>query len=180
MYIKRCLFIISVVGCLFIFTKSSNDGNVDDTSIIDFQISFNSVIGYKRDIEEDILFYIYIPKINLKRPVYNIGSNLNNVDYNVQILDGSDISNNLLFLAAHSGGGVASYFDRLVELEIGDIILIDSKDNQRHFVVEELFYIPKSGYLEYSSSDVCNILYLITCSLEYSNRQLVVKANLTV
>lgn len=139
-------------------------------------VSINVVSNSK--LLEDNLFILQIPRINLEEKVYNMDSSQNYVDYHVQILEGSNIQDDFLFLAAHSGNGRNSYFNRLVELEIGDVIWIDKKTRRECFVVEELFYILKTGYLEYKVEREQGILYLITCSLEYNNKQLVVKARL--
>lgn len=178
MFIRRFLFIISIVGSLFFFIKTSKEEKEIYDQFFDFQISFSSVVSQRKTMEEEILFTVHIPRINLERVVYTMDSSKNDVDYNVQILNGSDLGKNFLFLAAHSGVGGASYFNRLVELEVGDIIWIDKGYEKLYFVVETLFYIPKNGYLEYSSLEVKDKLYLITCSLEYSNQQFVVKAML--
>lgn len=138
-------------------------------------VYLNIVNTYKREVD-DSLFTIYIPRINLENVVYNINSSKNNIDYNIQILNGSNIDDNFLFLAAHSGRGKASYFNRLIELNKGDIIYINKGSYRLCFVVVELFYIDKDGYFEYSSLSLRNELYLITCSLEYLNKQFVVRA----
>lgn len=128
--------------------------------------------------DDEMLLELYIPRIKLKRKVYTINSSLNDVDYNVEILDSSDIGNNLYFLAAHSGNGDTSYFDNLVYLEFGDFIFIEMNDFEYVFMVDELFYIQKNGYFSVSYNSEGNTLFLITCSLKYVNRQLVVRAKL--
>lgn len=102
----------------------------------------------------------------------------NQVRYHVQILMDSNLEKNLFFLAAHSGGGKESYFNQLSFLEIGDIIWIYYQEKMLCFQVEEVFYIPKRGYFEITSLDSYNKLFLITCSLDYQDKQLIVKASL--
>ena len=128
--------------------------------------------------EEDKLFEIYIPRIKLKGNVYNIGSKNNNVDYNIELLDNSNLEENLYFLASHSGSSRASYFDNLVYLEKGDFIILRNKDRILIFVVRDMFYIDKSGYFNVSYSATGRELFLITCSLNYVNRQLIVRTKL--
>lgn len=134
--------------------------------------------GYVRENDKDILLELYIPRINLRKFVYNMNSSFNNVDYNVEILESSNLSNNLFFLASHSGGGQGSYFDELIYLEKGDFIDINIKDKKIIFVVNEIFYIEKNGTYNVSYNSKGNVLFLITCSLQYINKQLVVKATL--
>lgn len=128
--------------------------------------------------EENRLLEIYIPRIKLKRNVYNIDSSLNNVDSNIEILDNSNLDKDLYFLASHSGSSKSSYFDDLVYLEKGDFIRVGNKEGMMVFVVWEMEYIDKNGYFDVSYSSKGNELFLITCSLKYVNRQLVVRAKL--
>ena len=144
-------------------------------------VVFISLFLYKsgcKNAKEEFLLELYIPRIGLEKKVYNIDSNLNNVDMNVEILKSSKISKNLYFLASHSGGGRASYFDNLIFLEKGDIIWIIIDGKRCCFVVQELFYIEKNGFFVTNFGDDGNTLFLITCSLNYVNKQLVVKSTL--
>ena len=163
---------------MFLFVVNREKVSLNYNFIQNWKIPFNAVSGQNKTKEEDVLFTLYIPGINLEEKVYTMDSDKNHVDYHVQILDGSDINKNFLFLAAHSGIGKASYFNRLVELGVGDIIWIDKGYEKKYFMVESLFYITKNGYLEYSTLEIQNKLYLFTCSLEYLDKQYVVIASL--
>ena len=71
-----------------------------------------------------------IPKIGLKRGFYNIGSKYNNINYNVTVVDGTDmpdIVNGNFILMAHSGDSYISYFAYLYKLTIGDMAYIIEK-----------------------------------------------------
>ena len=133
------------------------------------------VFGVNNEVVENELLELQIPRIKLYRDVYNMDSALNNVDYNVEILEGSNIGDNLYFLAAHSGSGDSSYFENLVYLDKGDLVYLKYLDFSYVFVVDDMFYIKKSGYLSVRSKSFYNTLFLITCSLEYVDRQLVVR-----
>ena len=162
MYIKRYLIVSYIVSVIFIFGLLYYDNLLE---IINFS-------------KEDKLFEIDIPRINFKGNVYNIDSNLNNVDYNIELLDNSNLEENLYFLASHSGSSKASYFDNLVYLEKGSFIILRTEDSILIFVVRDMFYIDKSGYFNVSYSANGGELFLITCSLNYVNRQLIVRAEL--
>lgn len=141
-----------------------------------YQIGFE---GIKANLkEEEVLFILNIPRINLREKVYTKDSSLNQVDLHVQILEESNLEKNFFFLAAHSGTSDVSYFNRIVELEKGDLIWLEEGEKRISFVVEDLFSIQKNGYFEYFSDEEQEILYLITCSLENSQEQLVVKSKL--
>lgn len=142
-----------------------------------FGISLLYYDSYFIDKDEE-LFVIDIPRIGLRRNVYNIGSKNNNVDYNIELLDTSNIENDLYFLASHSGSSRASYFDDLIYLEVGDLISLKNKDNVLIFVVKDMYYIDKSGYFNVSYNKKGKELFLITCSLNYINRQFIVISEL--
>ena len=156
--------------------------------IVSYIVSFILVVGwlYKDKLDwiklgnddEEILFELFIPCIKLKSFVYNMDSVYNDVDRNIEILSGSEFGYNLFYLASHSGGGKASYFDNLVCLEKGDLIWLMGRGSGYIFVVEDIYYIEKNGYFVVDNNKIKNTLFLITCSLRYVNKQLVVKSNL--
>jgi len=165
LYIRKFLLVSYIVSVIFAF------GWLYFDEVFDF-------FGLNDNRREEKLFELYIPVIKVYKNVYNMGSSLNNVDYNVEMLSNSNWKRRLFFLASHSGGGSASYFDDLVYLEEGDFILINGSDEKFVFVVEEMFYIQKNGYLDAYYGNDGNVLFLITCSLKYVDRQLVVKAKM--
>ena len=178
MFIKRFLFLISIIiKFLFDINILFDDSYSNKELYFDYNYqlkkNFNISIA-KGKVKNNILFKFYIPRINLEKDVYTIDSGENDIDYNIEILEGSDMDKNLFFLAAHSGSGSASYFNELVDLDIGDIILIEKNNIKKYFVIKDKFYITKNGYFEYFSFE--NRLYLITCSLDYLDKQLVVES----
>lgn len=125
--------------------------------------------------EERYLFVLKIPSIDLYQNVYSINSIYNDVSKNVELLQDSDLDNRLVFLAAHSGSGKATYFNSVVFLEKGDVIFLEYFDRVDGYVVVDKYYIVKNGYFEVGEVS-SNRLFLITCSLDYLDRQLVVEA----
>ena len=162
MYIRRYLIVSYIVSLIF------------SISLLYYDECLSLFI---LDREEELLV-LDIPRIKLRRKVYNIGSKNNNVDYNIEILNNSNIENDLYFIASHSGSGRASYFDDLVYLSVGDLISLKSNDSIIVFVVKDMYYIDKNGYFNVSYNINGRELFLITCSLNYINRQLIVRAEL--
>lgn len=125
--------------------------------------------------EENYLFILEIPSIEIYQNVYPINNVLNDVSKNVELLQDSDLENHLVFLAAHSGSGSATYFNSLIFLEKGDSIFLNFLNKVDSYVVIDKYYILKNGYFEVGEV-YSDHLFLITCSLDYSDRQLVVEA----
>lgn len=167
-------FLISIIGIgfPFLFSKKVEHSWQNISSYI--HISIDGMKGK----EEDVLLTLQIPSIGLEEDVYNINSEFNQVQYHVQILMDSNLEKNLFFLAAHSGSGKASYFNQLIHMKVGDVVWIYYQEKLLCFQVEEIFYISKKGYFEIPLADSYNKLFLITCSLDYPDKQLSVKASL--
>lgn len=146
-----------------------------------FSFSPKFISSIYKEIEmkglDDYLLELYIPCIKLREFVYDINSKKNNVDFHVEILGSSDLEKNVYFLAGHSGSGSNSYFNDLILVEVGEIVYITRDGYQYSFVVEDSYYIIKNGYLEVDAN-VSNVLFLITCSLEYPEKQLILRAKL--
>ena len=123
------------------------------------------------------LLELRIPCISFQDYVYPIDSSFNTVDYRVEILKESNMDKNLYYFAAHSGNGKYSYFNRLIELKIGDVIILHLFNHQLHYVVSDGYLINKKGYM--ISNGESDTLYLITCSLVDKKKQLIIQANLT-
>lgn len=126
--------------------------------------------------EEEIFLTLSIPKLSFSKEVYCIDSVFNDVSYNVKILDYSSIDRRIFFFAAHSGNGDNCYFNDLIYLEKGDFVVVKIKNDEFCYVIEEIFLIDKDGTFEFVDMD--DSLFLITCSLVYKNKQLIVRGSL--
>lgn len=189
LFIKRFLVISSIFLLLliiFICKDRYNDIIIDSDNLGVDIFNFINILDYKfindvylkEVVDDEVLLEIHIPRINLRKFVYNIDSSKNFVDYNVELLRESKLDKNLYFFASHSGGGSGSFFDNLVYLENGDNIWINIDGNSLEYIVDNIFYIDKTGYFDVKYGSSGNRLFLITCSLEYITKQLVVEAKL--
>lgn len=121
-----------------------------------------------------------IPKLNLERGFYDSSNTLNNVDYNVTLLEPKTFTNvkdSLLVLAAHSGTSRISYFHNLNLLDSQDKVYIDFANVEYTYEVDKKYEIDKDGTLEIYEQDK-GILYLTTCSEENKTKQLVIVCKL--
>ena len=168
------LFVIFIVILTF---KYYDIQNIDR---IPFALThkFNFIIhgNEARRYAEDVFMTLRIPKIHLNCNIYSFDSELNDVSKNVELLQESDVDKNMFFLAGHSGSGRFSYFNDLSLLEIGDVIKISIDNNDFTYVVDDIYFIDKKGYMDVTFSD--NTLFLITCSLIYLDKQLVIRSKL--
>lgn len=98
------------------------------------------------------------------------------MDQNVEILKESNIQNNYFLLASHSGTNKNAYFNDLEKLSINDMIYITINNQKQIYNINDIYLIDKTGYLEVKEYQI-DTLILITCSIKYQNKQLIVVAN---
>ena len=102
----------------------------------------------EKHIEENYLMVVEIPKINLRKGVYNINSKNNTVNKNIQIMKESDMPNKdkgMLVLAGHNGNSRVSYFDRLNELNKEDKVYIYYANNKYTYEISNMYEAEKNG-----------------------------------
>ncbi len=130
--------------------------------------------------EEEIIGFLEIPKINLKKGFYNIDSPSNNVNKNITILNGSIMpneNNSIFILAAHSGNSYLSFFKDLDKLKIDDIVIIHYNNKKYYYSVNDIYEENKNGKININRNIHENILVLTTCS-NNKNKQLIIVSKL--
>ena len=117
-----------------------------------------------------------IPKIGLKRGFYNVGSRYNNINYNVTMVDGSDLPdviNGNLILMAHSGDSYISYFAYLYKLTIGDVVYVTYAGNQYTYQIVNIYEVEKNGIVRLIRNHDKTTLTMITCTKDNDYAQTV-------
>ncbi len=117
-----------------------------------------------------------IPKIGLKRGFYNVGSRYNNINYNVTMVDGSDLPdviNGNLILMAHSGDSYISYFAYLYKLTVGDMVYVTYAGNQYTYQIVNIYEVEKNGVVRLIRNHDKTSLTMITCTKDNDYAQTV-------
>lgn len=178
LFIKKFILGVSIllfIGIIVFVNNVKNGGTLKrNLSII---VPFHFHQEEEKGKSFHYLLELRIPCISFQDYVYPIDSSFNTVDYRVEILKESNMGKNLYYFAAHSGNGKYSYFNRLIELKIGDVIILHLFNRQLYYVVSDIYLIDKKGYM--ISDGESDTLYLITCSLVDKKKQLIIQANLT-
>lgn len=121
-----------------------------------------------------------IPKINLKRGIFDRNNIYNNVNKNVYMLketilpDENDISH--IILAAHAGNSYRAFFKNLKKLEMNDNIYFYYKGIKYIYEVINKYEIKKTGKFEFKQSNNSDIT-LISC-INGTRKQIVYVATL--
>lgn len=186
--ITGSLILLSGIGLIaYDFYSNKELDKLEDNALVEFydtEVEEIEVIieepEEKKEVKEqtkiEYIAVLKIPKINLERGLVNPSSYLNNVNYNVQIINGSDmpdVNNGNLILAGHSGNARISYFRNLNKLELNDTATIIYKNKTYNYKVVDKYEIEKTGEAEIIRDKNKNILTLITCK-HNTNKQIVI------
>lgn len=124
-----------------------------------------------------------IPKIGLKRGFYNVGSRYNDIQYNVTVVDGSnmpDVVNGNLILMAHSGDAYISYFAYLYKLNVGDDCYVTYNGLQYHYKIVNIYEVEKTGVVRIMRNYDRTTLTMITCTKNNDHAQTVYISELVI
>ena len=143
--------------------KNENDNN-------------NYVVDYSK-----YLGVLEIPRIGLKRGFYNVDSKYNSIEYNVTMVKGStlpDQVNGNLILIAHSGDAYISYFAYLWRLGIGDRVYVTYNGVKYEYQLVNIYNTPKDGAVTIHRNMERTTLTMITCTKNDDSSQTIYIAEL--
>lgn len=119
------------------------------------------------EVTNDYVGYLTIPKINLKKGFLDKRSELNNVEQNITVIEGSsypDVEKGNLIIAAHSGSGWKAFFNDLYKLSTGDIAEISYKNKKYTYKIVNIYKQEKTGKIAIYRNYEKTTLTLITCT----------------
>lgn len=158
-----------------VLTFCANLGNF--TTDINMHDNVNNSYFVEPEIIEDSpIIELYIPKIKLKNLVYNLDSDLNDIDKNVVLMNGSDmpnVNNGNLILGGHSGIGKTAYFNKFNNLEIDDEIIVKYDNLLYKYNIVNIYLDDKDGRIRISQLNYTSIV-LFTCMPGDKNNYLVI------
>lgn len=161
-----------------------NDNGKEEIEKYNYSIDEkNNNIEIKNNKYSKVMDYIAIleiPKIKLKRGLFDKNSPQNNVDKNIYIIKETTFpdeqGNSHIILASHSGNSFNSYFKKINKLNINDEVYFYYKNIKYIYKIIDRYEIEKKGSMSFKMTNNAN-LTLITC-IGRTNRQLVLVANL--
>lgn len=119
------------------------------------------------EVTNEYIGYLTIPKINLKKGFLDMRSELNNVEQNVTVIEGSsypDKEKGNLILAGHSGSGWKAFFNDLYKLKTGDTAEISYKGKKYTYKIVNIYKQEKTGKIAIYRNYDKTTLTLITCT----------------
>ena len=115
-----------------------------------------------------------IPSINLKRGIVDYNSKYNNVRYNIQIIEHSqmpDVENSNLILAGHNGTSGVSFFKNLYKLKEDSLIYLYYDGYKYIYKLNNYYDTDKDGKVEIIRNRYKNAITLITCKKGTKDKQ---------
>ena len=142
---------------------TENVSNVEENDNNNYIVDYSKYLGV-----------LEIPRIGLKRGFYGVGSKYNNIQYNVSMVNGTslpdEVSGNTI-LMAHSGDAYISYFAYLYKLEIGDVAHVTYRGNLYTYQLVNRYDVPKIGVVSIKRNREKTCLTLITCTKDSDSLQ---------
>ena len=117
-----------------------------------------------------------IPSINIKRGLVDYKSKYNNVKYNIQIIEHSempDVEKSNLILAGHNGTSNVSFFNDLDKLKEDSLVYVYYNNIKYIYKINNNYEVKKDGSVEIIRNRNKNTITLITCKKDSNDKQLV-------
>lgn len=197
--INKIIFIIGiliiVIGVAFSvipFIMSFNKVQKENRQIeeyLNISIPINSEIDTQEQVIEDnntntqinYLMVLEVPKIGLKKGIYDIESKYNSVNYGIEILKDSNMPDKELgnvILASHRGTSNIAYFNKLDNLNNDDIVIIYYQGIKYSYKITNIYDQDKTGSIKILKDMNKTTITLITCKKNTKDKQLVFIGNL--
>lgn len=181
------IIILSIILIKKIYRKYESIKEIEliDEYLIETKIDTTSTISTgdnkttnvkKKTTKSNYLMILEIPKINLKKGIYNKNSTLNNVDKNIEILNSSDLPDKekgSVILASHNGNTKVSFFKNLEELSNDDIVYIYYLGIRYTYKIYKSEIVDKVGNIKVTKDKNVSNIVLITCKNGTNDKQIV-------
>ena len=140
-------------------------------NIISLVLNITISVNQESSLDNPVL---KIPKIELTQEFYPDDKIKNNVDLNIQVIEGStmpDKPGNLI-LASHSGSSAIAYFKHLDQLSLNDLVYVYYQDKIYEYKIAKIYDVYKTGYVAIKREQNKKTITLITCK-KNTNKQTV-------
>lgn len=155
-------------------TVEENEDTTDDTVLEETPVEEN--IDHSSSQYETFAGVLNIPKINFSKGFYPKGSELNNVKFNLKILDVSsypDEKRGNVIIIGHSGNYSNSYFGNLYQLALDDVASIQYQGKTYSYKIVNIYNQEKDGTVTIYRDVTKNCLTLVTCTKDSETQQTV-------
>ena len=174
---------ICVISIVSNYNKTIEEYNlaneyIEDTTITS-RLSNNINNKTTKEIkhkDNNYLMILEIPKINIKKGIYDKNDKNNNVDKNITILNQSDMPDKEkgnVILASHNGNSKTSFFKHLEDLNQDDLANIYYQGIKYIYQVYKIDIVDKIGIIKVNKNSNYDNLILISCKNGTKDKQIV-------
>lgn len=124
----------------------------------------------------DYIGYLRVSEIGLDKGFTSLDNPYNYVNYNVQLIKGSDmpnVKNGNLILAGHNGTSSVGYFNKLHNLKLGATAQVEYNNKTYNYKLVDIYNVTKDGTVEIKRDPNVKTLTLITCTYQSKTEQTV-------
>lgn len=167
--ISLVLIYTGVCTFLYIYFSDLKNNSVQESIITNEFINDSNIVYDDRFI--NYLGYLSIPRFNIER-VIKMGTDSDTLDsgfVGMHRLSGCLNCDDLIILAGHN---ISSVFSKLHDIDIGDVVNINSYNLSRRFIVYDKKIVNEYDF-SYLVNNRKNELLLITCTMNKGERLLV-------
>ena len=154
--------------------KPKNDNDTSTTENNENEGENNSVDTINDPNYQSYVGQLSIPKIGFQKGFYAKESSLNNVKFNIKILEVSnypDEEEGNVIIIGHSGNYSNSYFANLYQLGLGDTASINYKNRKYNYKIVNIYTDTKDGTVTIYRDETKNTMTLITCTKDDETKQ---------
>lgn len=154
--------------------KETQTSQAELTSTTESQTSTPAVTEQSNDDYQVYAGILQIPKINFEKGFYKKESDLNNVKFNLKILNESsypDEDKGNVIIIGHSGNYSNSYFGNLYQLVVGDTASITYQEKKYQYKIVNIYTDKKDGTVTIYRDETKSTLTLITCTKDDETTQ---------
>lgn len=141
--------------------KIYNEYNISNDEFYQNNIKKEDIAVTSKDTDDDVLWYLSIPSIDLKAPIRE-GIDSNTLKYYVGHFKDTSLTEGNIGLAAHNRGYENNYFERLKKIKKGDKIIYNYKNIKREYEVVKHIIIEDTDWTNLEDTEE-NTITLITC-----------------
>ena len=119
----------------------------------------------EKELQEDYIGVLEIPKINLKQGFFSFENKRNTVNEGLEVInkDCLPYENCPFIIASHSGSAFISYFKKLEKLTKKDKAYLYYNKKKKEYLLEEIIYQKKNGSIHIKKEKE-STLVLTTCN----------------
>ena len=148
----------------------------DIIQTIDVEDHKQTPVNYDAKGRYDYIGYLSVPDVNINRGFVSLTNPYNHVDYNIMLIEGTDMPdkvNGNLIIAGHNGHSSFSYFNELHNLSLGAEAIVDYNGKKYTYKLVDVYNVPKVGTVNIKRNMDVSVLTLITCTYKSNTEQTV-------